>query len=497
MLAETDHTAPLFLFDNSYSRLPERFFARLGPTPVAAPRLIRINQVLARQLGIDPHMLAAPDGVAALAGNRVPTGAEPLAMAYAGHQFGNWSPQLGDGRAILLGEIVGGDGARYDIQLKGSGPTPFSRNGDGRAALGPVLREYIVSEAMGALGIPTTRSLAMVATGERILRQEGPVPGAVLTRVSRSHVRVGTFEFFANRGDVEAVRLLADYVIARLYPGAAGAEQPYRALLDMVIARTASLIARWQLIGFIHGVMNTDNASIAGETIDYGPCAFMDTYDPATVFSSIDSGGRYAYGNQPRIAHWNLVRFAQALLPLLGEEDAALKSAQEAINAYPEQFETAYHAGLRAKIGFSQTRDEDLPLIGELFRHMADGRADFTLAFRRLSDCVLGDDDPFYSLFDNAAAVKVWLAKWRERTALEPVSLTDRAAAMRSINPLFIPRNHRVEAVIVAAQERGDFSPLEELLEVLSAPYDDQPSRAGYADPPKPDEVVLQTFCGT
>jgi len=489
---------PLMAFDNTYVHLPERFYARLAPTPVAAPRLIRVNDGLARQLGIDPVRLASADGIAALAGNRVPEGAEPLAMVYAGHQFGNWVPRLGDGRAILLGEVVARDGLRYDIQLKGSGPTPFSRNGDGRAALGPVLREYIVSEAMAALGIPTTRTLAAVTTGERIARQEGMVPGAVLTRVSRSHVRVGTFEYFGNRGDTEGVRALADYVMARLYPDVAAGD--YRALLDAVIARTAALVARWQLIGFIHGVMNTDNTSIAGETIDYGPCAFMDAYDPGKVFSSIDQGGRYAFGNQPRIAHWNLVRFAQALLPLLGEdEDGAIKIAQASIEAYPARFEAAYFEGLRAKFGFTQAFDDDLPLIGEFFRHMADGRADFTLTFRRLSDsagdaaAVLG----LRGLFDNAAALDVWLEKWRARLAPEKVAPADRAAAMRRVNPAFIPRNYRIEAAIVAAQDRDDFTPFEELLTVLARPFDDQPDFAAYADAPKADELVLQTFCGT
>jgi uncharacterized protein YdiU (UPF0061 family) len=478
--------ANMFAFDNSYARLPERFHARLHPTPVADPKLIRINEPLARELGIDPARLASAEGVAVLAGNRVPQGAEPLAMAYAGHQFGNWVPQLGDGRAVLLGEVKG-----FDIQLKGSGPTPFSRNGDGRAALGPVLREFIVGEAMAALGVPTTRTLAAVTTGERVLRQDGPLPGAVLTRVSKSHVRVGTFEYFGNRGDVEAVKTLADYVIARLYPDV----DSYRALLETVIERTAQLVARWQLLGFIHGVMNTDNVSIAGETIDYGPCAFMDRYDPATVFSSIDRGGRYAYGNQPRIAHWNLVRFAQALLPLLGEnEQAALASAQEAINAYPGRFEAAYFAGLCLKVGFAQKREGDLELIGELFRHMADGRADFTLTFRHLSD---GHDEKLRALFDNAAALDVWLGKWRARLAEETVSPQERAAAMRRVNPLFIPRNHRVEAVIVAAQARGDYAPFDELRAVLAKPFDDQPAFARYADPPQAGEEVTETFCGT
>jgi uncharacterized protein YdiU (UPF0061 family) len=485
-----------FAFDNSYARLPERFHARLPPTPVAAPRLIRVNDALARKLRFDPAVLASPEGVAMLAGNRVPDGAEPLAMAYAGHQFGNWVPQLGDGRAILLGEVRGGDGVRYDIQLKGSGPTPFSRNGDGRAALGPVLREFIVSEAMAALGVPTTRTLAAVTTGEEIWRQEGPLPGAVLTRVSRSHVRVGTFEYFGNRGDVEGVKVLADYVIARLYPGVEG----YRGLLDAVIGRTARLIAQWQLIGFIHGVMNTDNTSIAGETIDYGPCAFMDAYDPRTVFSSIDEGGRYAYINQPRIAQWNLVRFAQALLPLLAaDEDAAVKVAQAAIDAYPAAFETAYFAGLRAKFGFAETRDGDLELIGTFLRHMADGHADFTLTFRRLCDSAEDAvaDGALGALFDNDAAVQVWLPQWRTRLAAETIAPAERADSMRAVNPLFIPRNHRIEAAIQAAQARGDFAPFETLMRVLSAPYVDQPVFADYANPPKPDERVLQTFCGT
>ena len=326
-----------FAFDNTYARLPERFYVRLNPTPVAGPRLVRVNRELARMLGLDADALASPEGVEILAGNRVAEGSEPLAQAYAGHQFGHFVPQLGDGRAILLGEVMGRDGVRYDIQLKGSGPTPFSRGGDGRAALGPVLREYIVSEAMAALGVPTTRALAAVTTGEHVLR-EAPLPGAVLTRVAASHLRVGTFEYFAARRDIEATRMLADFAIARHYPEAADAKQPYRALLDGVIARQAQLIAQWMLLGFIHGVMNTDNTSISGETIDYGPCAFMEAYDPATVFSSIDRHGRYAYGNQPRAALWNLARLAEALLPVLvqeaGSEEAALASAEEALGSF-------------------------------------------------------------------------------------------------------------------------------------------------------------------
>src|SRR6516162_5441821 len=370
MTAQTE-AVDFFAFDNSYARLPDRFFARLRPTPVAAPRLVRLNKKLAWHLELDPGKLAAPEGVEILAGNRVPERGEPLAMAYAGHQFGTFVPQLGDGRAILLGEVIDRDGVRQDIQLKGSGPTPFSRLGDGRAALGPVLREYIVSEAMAALGIPTTRALAAVTTGEPVWR-ETPLPGAVLTRVASSHIRVGTFQFFAAQGDLDAIRRLADHVIARHYPEAADAANRYRTLLDLVISRQAALIARWLLVGFIHGVMNTDNMSIAGETIDYGPCAFMDVYHPGTVYSSIDNMGRYAYGNQPRIAQWNLARLAETLLPLLAEDkDAAIKEAQEAIDAFTSGFETAYAAGLSRKLGLLQPRPDDLSLAQDLLERMA------------------------------------------------------------------------------------------------------------------------------
>ena len=497
-LADPLSDAP-FAFDNSYARLPERFYARLTPTPVAQPHLIKLNETLARQLGLDPKRLVMPDSVEMLAGNRVPPGGETLAMAYAGHQFGNWVPQLGDGRAILLGEVLDAHGVRRDIQLKGSGPTPYSRNGDGRAALGPVLREYIISDAMAALGVPTTRSLAVVATGEQVLRQDGPLPGAVLTRVSQSHVRIGTFEYFANRGDIDGVRALADYVIDRLYRELRDTEQPYRSLLEAVIGRTANLVASWQLIGFIHGVMNTDNMAISGETIDYGPCAFMDTFHPATVFSSIDSGGRYAFGNQPRIAHWNLVRLAQSLLPLFSEdENAALASAREAINTFPPHFEAAFFAGLRRKLGFTTQEEGDIALAGDLLERMAANRVDYTLLFRRLCDAAGCDaDGPIRTLFENPQAFDEWAVTWRTRLAREEITPQERAAAMRRVNPAFIPRNHRVEAAIAAAQQRSDFAPFEELLTVLASPYDDQPRYADYAKPPAPDEVVRQTFCGT
>ncbi len=495
LLAMTVH----FPFQNTYAALPANFFARVAPTPVAAPRLIKLNRPLALQLGLDPDRLDSPDGAEILAGKRVPDGADPIAMAYAGHQFGHFVPQLGDGRAILLGEVIDSDGVRRDIQLKGSGPTPFSRRGDGRAALGPVLREYIVSEAMAALGIPTTRSLAAVVTGESV-RRETLLPGAVLTRVAASHIRVGTFQYFAARGDTEAVRRLADHVIGRHYPDAANADRPYYALLEGVIARQAELVARWLLVGFIHGVMNTDNSSISGETIDYGPCAFMDHYDPATVFSSIDEQGRYAYANQPRIALWNLTRLAECLLPLISEQqDQAIAEAQSALGDFPEKFDAAYQAGLRRKLGLFTARDEDAALAQDLLVAMSNNHADFTLTFRRLSDAAADPaaDSEVRQLFEDPAAYDDWASRWRQRTGEEPQDPADRRIAMRAANPAFIARNHRVEAVIEAAVNRDDFAPFEELLAVLSEPYRDQPAFSGYADPPQPHQRVLQTFCGT
>jgi uncharacterized protein YdiU (UPF0061 family) len=488
-----------FPFQNTYTALPANFFARVVPTPVASPKLIKLNRRLAVHLGLDPDRLESPEGAEILAGKRVPDGADPIAMAYAGHQFGHFVPQLGDGRAILLGEVIDADGVRRDIQLKGSGPTPFSRRGDGRAALGPVLREYVVSEAMAALGVPTTRSLAAVMTGESVLR-ETPLPGAVLTRVASSHIRVGTFQYFAARGDTDGVRRLADHVIARHYPELANADRPYHALLGGVVARQAELVARWLLIGFIHGVMNTDNTSISGETIDYGPCAFMDHYDPATVFSSIDEQGRYAYGNQPRIALWNLTRLAECLLPLLNEtQDKAIEEAQASLGEFIEKFDTAYQAGLRSKLGLVTAREEDRALAQDLLDAMAKNEADFTLTFRRLSDAALdpADDSAVRQLFADPAAYDEWAVRWRQRINEEPQQPAARQAAMRAVNPAFIPRNHGVEAVIDAAVNRDDFAPFEELLAVLSKPYQDQPAFAAYADPPKPEQRVLQTFCGT
>jgi len=484
-----------FAFDNSYARLPAHFFQRIDPTPVAEPQLIEVNRALAEELGIDAEALTA----AMLAGNEVPEGAEPLAMAYAGHQFGNFVPQLGDGRAILLGEVIDRHGRRRDIQLKGSGQTAFSRRGDGRAALGPVLREYLLGEAMAAYRIPTTRALAAVTTGQPVFR-ETALPGAVLTRVAASHLRVGTFQFFAAREDNEGVQALADYAIARHYPDCAGAEKPYRAFLQAVVERQAALLARWQGIGFIHGVMNTDNCSIAGETIDFGPCAFMDAFDPNAVFSSIDQGGRYAYSNQPRMAQWNLFRLAECLLPLLADiEEEAVAEAETALEVYKTAFNDAYLAVMRDKLGLLSAQPDDLELSQDFLKLMAASEADFTIAFRRL--CGAADkeegDGALLPLFADREAIDGWLTRWRERGGQETASKEDRLAVMRRANPAIIPRNHRIEAVIRAATDRGDFAPFREMLAALEDPTTDRPDFVLYEQPPQPQERVLQTFCGT
>jgi uncharacterized protein YdiU (UPF0061 family) len=491
-----------FGFENTYARLPERFFARVKPTPVAAPRLIKLNEELARALRLDPIEMAGPEGVAILAGNRIAEGSEPLAIAYAGHQFGHFVPQLGDGRANLLGEVIAQNGSRFDIQLKGSGPTPFSRRGDGRAALGPVLREYILSEAMAALGVPTTRALAAVTTGDRVVR-EAWMPGAILTRIAASHLRVGTFEYFAAQGDIDGTRVLADYAIARHSPEALQTEHPYQAFLESVIARQARLIALWMNLGFIHGVMNTDNMSISGETIDYGPCAFLEAYEPGKVFSSIDQNGRYAYQNQPRIALWNLARLAEALLPILvleaRSETSAVGAANEALAGFEPQFEAARQAGMARKLGLFTEREGDSALAQDLLDKMAANRADFTLTFRRLCGAAANpeDDERVRALFDAPAAYDAWVSQWRKRLELERGSAQSRSEAMRLVNPAFIPRNHRVEAVIVAAVEQQDFQPFEELLDVVSRPYEDRPELESYTTPARPEECVVATFCGT
>jgi uncharacterized protein YdiU (UPF0061 family) len=491
--------APIAVFSNTYARLPEHFFARVSPTPVAKPRVIKFNGSLASELGVDTRGLELDELAAVFAGNVIPPGAEPIAMAYAAHQFGNFVPQLGDGRAILLGEVVDRNGERRDIQLKGSGRTPFSRRGDGRAALGPVLREYLISEAMHALGIPTTRALAAVSTGEPVFRDR-QLPGAILTRVASSHIRIGTFQYFAARGDMEAVKRLSDYVIDRHFPEARAAERPPLALLQTVVERQAFLVSRWMHVGFIHGVMNTDNTALSGETIDFGPCAFIDSYDPTTVFSAIDELGRYAYGNQPTIAQWNLARFAETLLPLLDPDpERAVRLANEAISTFTTRFQEHWLAGMRDKLGLSNNEEGDLDLARALLRAMHENAADFTLTFRRLCDAAADEkaDSNVRALFANPAAYDNWAARWRSRLVAERLEPDARAKAMRSVNPAFIPRNHRVEQVLNAAIEYGDFSPFAEMLTVLSRPYEDQAVFADYANPPQADERVFRTFCGT
>ena len=475
--------------DHSYARLPARFFAPVSPTPVASPRLVLLNRPLAEQLGLDPDTLAK--NAEWFAGNALPPGASSLAQAYAGHQYGNFV-MLGDGRAILLGEQITSCGERYDIQLKGPGPTPYSRRGDGRAALGPMLREYIISEAMHALGIPTTRSLAVAATGEPVFR-ETPLPGAVLTRVAASHLRVGTVEFAAATGDLEALRSLADYTLQRHYPELANTEQPYLALLQSILQRQAALVARWQHIGFVHGVMNTDNMALSGETIDYGPCAFMDVYHPATVFSSIDHHGRYAYANQPTIAHWNLSRLASALLPLLhANEEEAIAVANGVLQTFPEIFRTHWLAGLRAKLGLFNDEPGDAELAENLLVLMQEPGADFTNTFRDLSGDAMTDAN-----FAASAEFQAWRTRWQERLSRQPQGRDEARALMRRHNPAFIPRNHKVEEALAAATLHGDLSVLEKLLDVLAQPFAYDRLLPEYNTPPAPGACAYQTFCGT
>jgi serine/tyrosine/threonine adenylyltransferase len=471
-------------FDNSYARLPERFSAAVLPTPVKAPRLIAFNRGLADELLLDVAGLDDERLAAIFSGNVVPQGAEPLAMAYAGHQFGGFVPQLGDGRAILLGEVIDRNGKRRDIQLKGSGPTPFSRRGDGRAALGPVLREYIVSEAMFALG-------------ERVQREVG-LPGGVFTRVAASHIRVGTFQFFAAREDEEGIKNLADYVIDRHYPEAKEADNPYLALLRGIAERQCDLIARWMMVGFIHGVMNTDNMAVSGETIDFGPCAFLDEYHPNKVFSSIDAQGRYAFNNQPGIAQWNIARLAECLLPLL---DPQVEKAAELANAVLADFAAAFPkrwlAGMREKLGLTVEEDGDIDLVQALLALMQASEADYTLTFRRLSHAANGDAEPFRGMFIDIAGADEFLARWRERAGREEISDSERSAVMLSVNPAIIPRNHRIEELIEAAVEEGDFEPFHAMLRAIATPFEERPDNFVYMQPPMSHERVFRTFCGT
>jgi protein adenylyltransferase len=484
-----------FNFDNSFARTFEGFYVSCKAAPAVAPKLLQFNHALAEELGLDPVALDSEAGAAVFSGNAIPEGAEPLAQAYAGHQFGGFAPQLGDGRALLLGEVIDTQQRRRDIQLKGSGRTPFSRGGDGKASVGPVLREYLIGEGMHALGIPTTRALAAVTTGEHVYR-ETPLPGAVLTRVAASHIRIGTFQFFAARGGVEKVRELADYAIARHYPDTADAENPYLAFFAAVTDAQASLVANWMNIGFIHGVMNTDNMTISGETLDYGPCAFMDTYAPGTVFSSIDRQGRYAYANQPVILPWNLTRLAETLVPLVDPDpDRAIKLLTDAIQQAQPLYEAHWLAGMRSKIGLSTEDPNDLDLVNDLLWVMKDGQADFTLVFRRLSQALSGDSDVIQELFDQSGAFDVWARRWRKRLEQEGVDAETRAQAMDRVNPIYIPRNHKVEEALAAAVGHEDMKPFSKLLDVLSHPFNEIAGNEAYAEPvPDPS---YKTFCGT
>ena len=484
-------------FSNSYSELPDRFYARLNPTSVPEPGLVKVNRELAGELGIDPGFLESDDGIRILSGNAVPDGASPLAMVYAGHQFGGWVPQLGDGRAILLGEVIDRAGIRRDIQLKGSGRTPFSRSGDGRAWLGPVMREYLVSEAMHSLGIPSTRALAAVVTGEPVYR-ESALPGAVLTRVAKGHIRVGTFQYFYSRNDTEALRILADHTIARLHPEVEDTPNPILGLLERVVEMQARLIASWMGVGFIHGVMNTDNVSLACETIDFGPCAFMDNFHPRKVFSSIDHGGRYAYSNQPSVCLWNLAQFATALVPILGsDQEDAVKVATEAINGFQGSFTDAWLSVFRRKLGILPN-DGDETLISDFLGLLAEAQADFTVAFRRLSSLPDNeeDEDEFRAYLGGGPKPAEWLSRWRQRLRQDGRPALARQEEMKLANPSLIPRNHLIERAI-AEGVAGDFSLFKDLNLAWSTPFAEYPISGRLALPPKPEEIVSRTFCGT
>ncbi len=486
----------LFAFDNSYVRELEGLYKPWQATPAPAPRLLALNEELATELGVEAHALREPDGVAVLVGNSTPEGASPVAQAYAGHQFGGFVPSLGDGRALLLGEVLDVDGRRRDVHLKGSGRTPFARGGDGKAAVGPMLREYAIGEAMHALGIPTTRALAVVATGARVAR-DTVLPGAVLTRVAASHVRVGTFQYAAAHDGPTLVRRLADYAIARHHPHAVDAENPYLAFFESVVDAQASLVARWMLVGFIHGVMNTDNMTISGETIDYGPCAFMDAFDPATVFSSIDHGGRYAYGNQPRVAQWNLARLAETLLPLFpAETDAAIAAATDVLQLFPDRYKQYWSHGMRAKLGLADAQRFDGALIDDLLALLHAQSVDFTSCFRALSSAVRGDAAPARQLFTELSAFDAWVNRWRAQLSSRASDPRAIAEAMDRVNPLYIPRNHQVEEALAAATA-GDIGPFRRLLDVLSQPFDERPGLEPYAAPAPPSFGAYRTFCGT
>lgn len=496
-------SAPHFNFDNTYARDLPGLVTPWPPSPAPAPQLLFLNTALAQELGLDPASLEGAAAASLFSGNALPAGAQPVAQAYAGHQFGGFSPQLGDGRALLLGEVIDQQGKRRDIAFKGSGRTPFSRGGDGKAAVGPMLREVLIGEAMHALGIPTTRALAVVATGEPVLREQ-VLPGAVLTRVAASHIRVGTFQYCAVRGDIDNLRLLAHYTLARHDPALRDVPQPLMALLRAVVERQAALIAQWMNVGFIHGVMNTDNMLLSGETIDYGPCAFMEAYDPNAVFSSIDRRGRYAYGNQPAIARWNLARLAEALLPLLEKEAAQTPEetwaqATQVVEGFADHYQRYLLVGQRAKLGLRNEEAGDDVLVADWLQLLHTEHMDFTQAWRALADAAAEDEAPLHALCANTAALEAWLARWRERCNREKEEIDEtRAQRMRRVNPWVIPRNHRVEEALLAASQHGDLVPFERLLNALRRPYDAGPEQDVYAEPaPAAVTANYQTFCGT
>jgi len=501
-----------FKFDNSYVEQLTGFYVPFIGEKAPEPQLIKLNRPLAEELGLDLVQLGADDIAKMFSGNILPNGATPVAQVYAGHQFGSFSPQLGDGRALLLGEVIDDTGVRRDIHLKGSGRTAFSRGGDGKAALGPMLREYIISEAMFALNIPTTRALAVVGTGEKVIRDSGLLSGAVLARVAASHIRVGTFQYFAARHETDKIKQLADYTIQRHFPALLMAfeksesknekqkesESPYLGLISEVRDRQASLLARWMLSGFIHGVMNTDNMTISGETIDYGPCAFMDSYDPETVFSSIDRQGRYAYANQPPIAQWNLARLAETLLPFIHSDlDTAIELATHEINIFSERYQQFWLEGMRFKLGLSSEEADDSKLANELLQSMEGQDVDFTLLFRRLADSLRGDIECVRDLFDDYEKFDQWYARWQERLARESTNVEDRIISMNQVNPIYIPRNHKVEEALFAAEAKSDFAPFEKLVDVLASPFEEREGLETYAEPAPDSFLPYRTFCGT
>jgi serine/tyrosine/threonine adenylyltransferase len=497
-VVSTTTTTDVFRFDNSFARDLPGLYVEWTAAAAPAPRLLVANDELAVELGLDPARLRTPEGIAALTGNATPVGSTPIAMVYAGHQFGNYAPRLGDGRALLLGEVTDVTGRLRDVHLKGSGPTPFARGGDGKAAVGPMLREFLIGEAMHALGIPTTRALAVVATGEYVARDGGMLPGAVLARVAASHLRVGTFEFAARLGDPDLLRRLADYAIARHYPDACELANPYAAFYERVVETQASLVARWMLVGFVHGVMNTDNMTISGQTIDYGPCAFIDAYDPETVFSSIDHGGRYAYGRQPLIAQWNLARLGEALLPLIDEDtDAAVAVATDVLTSFTDRFRLHWQEGMRSKLGLTVAADDDQVLFDDLLATARSHRVDYTSLFRALGSAVDSDGATLGSLADDPAAFQPWLSRWHTRLVAEGRTPGDVKTAMNAVNPVYVPRNHLVEEALEAASN-ADLAPFERLLSVVRDPFVARPGSERYAESaPRSFARYYQTFCGT